>query len=172
MAIKSYSWVQRRVRTLNLATGTKYTPSEIIRREKEAQKYGYTTQEYQDLFYIKATRADVKRPAGDASEGVSLLFHYKFAEYARYSPQIKALLDARPTDLIDNKSRVWREIVSGGRVFYENQATHRIETTKPAGAQPVTERRRYDALKAVAEKAKTIKGEPASVYEELEANIE
>lgn len=178
MAIKSYSWVQRRVRTLNLSLGTQYSAKDIIAREKLAQQYGYSTSEYQLLEQIAPSRADTR--AGDVREtdaGIAYVVQ-EFQAYAQQSEQIGAINRARTSDLIASDASVWRPIVENEgtpneRVRYVNIRTGAFRYTKPDGAEPATQTRKYKALKAVAKAAKaTAKGSPANYYDDQPVNID
>lgn len=142
----SYPTIQRKVRTLNLTLGTKYSAREILNRQIEAEKRGATTNEYQMILGVKGTRADVKVSAQLEDDTARYYINEVFGNLGSRDPQVYALLHGRPSDFISPQGYVYTPIRDGDTVKYRNNVNGLTLSGLPAGAKPYTAKGAYDAI--------------------------
>ena len=95
--IASLSTIKRAVRTANTVLGTKFSPTEIYRREKAAREVGRTTRDYQQLIQFPRTRSDVKShaPSGYGQAVGDIYLRRTYGAVAEESPLISRTLNAQ-----------------------------------------------------------------------------
>ena len=94
----SLSTIKRSVRTANAVLGTKFSPTEIYRRELAAREAGRTTRDYQQLVQFPRTRSDVKKqpPFGYGQAIGDIYLCRTYDAVAKESPLIERTLNAQP----------------------------------------------------------------------------
>lgn len=173
----SLSTIKRSVRTANAVLGTKFSPTEIYRREKAAREIGRTTRDYQQLIQFPRTRSDVKSHApfgyGQVLGDVYLQKTYK--EVAERSPLIYRTLNAQPGnyftktgELVEKDGDRWKitELNLSGSRGQANRATAvYYQKNLPDGAVPATIANKHKIIRKYLEQIHDAnKYEPGSGY--------
>lgn len=96
--IASLSTIKRAVRTANTVLGTKFSPTEIYRRELAAREVGRTTRDYQQLIQFPRTRSDTKSqsPFGYGQAIGDIYLRRTYGAVAEESPLLARTLNAQP----------------------------------------------------------------------------
>lgn len=144
--LRSYAEIQRRALAMNRALGTHYSPKDVYRWEIGARRYGRTTAAYKALESVKGVRAD--RPYTPTFDDAVYFTAQQFGALAARVPQIRVLLEAKPTDFMDRAGNVWREepVGDGSRSVWRNITTSQIRTDRPAEIKPVTPQNIREAI--------------------------
>ena len=175
--IASLSTIKRAVRTANTVLGTKFSPTEIYRRELAAREVGRTTRDYQQLIQFPRTRSDLKRqtPSGYGQAVGDIYLRRTYGAVADESPLIGRTLNAQPGnyftkigELIEKDGDRWKitKLNLSGSLGQANRApVVYYRKNLPDGAVPATIENKH---KIIREYLKQIheanKYEPGSGY--------
>ena len=173
----SLSTIKRSVRTANAVLGTKFSPTEIYRREKAAREIGRTTRDYQQLIQFPRTRSDVKShaPFGYRQVLGDIYLQRTYKEVAERSPLIYRTLNAQPGnyftktgELIEKDGDRWKitELNLSGSPGRANRApVVYYRKNLPEGAVPATIANKHKIIRKYLEQIHDAnKYEPGSGY--------
>ena len=173
----SLSTIKRSVRTANAVLGTKFSPTEIYRREKAAREIGRTTRDYQQLIQFPRTRSDVKShaPFGYGQVLGDIYLQRTYKEVAERSPLIYRTLNAQPGnyftktgELAEKEGDLWKitELnLSGSRGQANRAPVVYYQKNLPEGAVPATIENKHKIIRKYLEQIHDAnKYEPGSGY--------
>ena len=155
----SLSTIKRSVRTANAILGTKFSPTEIYRREKAAREIGRTTRDYQQLIQFPRTRSDVKRhaPFGYGQVLGDIYLRRTYGAVAEESPLIERTLNAQPGnyftktgELVEKEGDRWKitKLNLSGSSGQANRApVVYYRKNLPEGAVPATIANKHKILR-------------------------
>ena len=173
----SLSTIKRSVRTANAVLGTKFSPTEIYRREKAAREIGRTTRDYQQLIQFPRTRSDVKShaPFGYGQAVGDIYLRRTYGSVAEEAPLIYRTLNAQPGnyftktgELVEKDGDRWKitELNLSGSAGQANRApVVYYRKNLPEGAVPATIENKHKIIRKYLEQIHDAnKYEPGSGY--------
>lgn len=173
----SLSTIKRTVRTANAILGTKFSPTEIYRREKAAREIGRTTRDYQQLIQFPRTRSDVKShaPFGYGQAIGDIYLRRTYGAVAEKSPLIYRTLNAQPGnyftktgELVEKEGDRWKitELNLSGSSGQANRSpVVYYRKNLPEGAVPATIENKHKIIREYLDQIHDAnKYEPGSGY--------
>ena len=157
--IASLSTIKRAIRTANTVLGTKFSPTEIYRRELAAREVGRTTRDYQQLIQFPRTRSDVKNqtPYGYGQAIGDIYLRRTYGAVAEESPLLARTLNAQPGnyftktgELIEKDGDRWKitKLNLSGSPGQANRApVVYYRKNLPEGAVPATIENKHKILR-------------------------
>ena len=148
--IASLSTIKRAVKTANTVLGTKFSPTEIYRRDLAAREVGRTTLDYQKLIQFPRARSDVKKqPPFEYGQAIGDIYLCRtYDAVAKESPLIELTLNAWPEnyftktgELVEKDGDRWKitKLNLGGSPGQANRApVVYYRKNLPDGAVPAT----------------------------------